>query len=150
MRAILRIMLRMILPILMILTPLPALAWEAGRMGAICTLSDGSGNVVLTHDPSGPVYTITARRADPWPEAAIFGMTFLGQNGLTITTDRHLRAPDGLSITVTDRGFGNLLAGMRGNDTATLFAGPARMTVSLAGAAPAIAIFEACTPLPLS
>lgn len=143
-------MLRMILPILILITPLPALAWEAGRIGALCTLSDASGDVVLTHDPSGPIYTITARRADPWPEAAIFGITFLGQAGLTSTTDRHLRAPDGLSITVTDRGFGNLLAGMRGNDTATLFAGPASMAVSLAGAAPAIAIFEACAPLSLS
>lgn len=148
MRAILRLMLRVILPILMILTPLPALAWEAGRMGAICTLSDGSGNVVLTHDPSGPVYTITARRADPWPEAAIFGMTFLGQNGLTITTDRHLRAPDGLSITVTDRGFGNVLAGMARNATATAFAGQVSLTVSLAGAAPEVAIFAACDAPP--
>lgn len=143
-------MLRMILPILMILTPLPALAWEAGRIGALCTLSDASGDVVLTHDPSGPIYTITARRADPWPEAAIFGITFLGQDSLTITTDRHALSDDGRAITVTDRGFGNLLAGMVGNHTATIFAGPVSKTVSLAGAAPAVAEFEACIPLPLS
>ncbi|WP_439137027.1 hypothetical protein [Roseicyclus sp.] len=143
-------MLRMILPILTILAPLPATAWEAGRAGALCTLSDATGDVVLTHDPNGPVYTITARRSDPWPEAAIFGITFLGQDGLTITTDRHIRSEDGRAITVTDQGFGNLLAGMRGNDTATLFAGPVSKTVSLAGAAPAVAAFEDCTPLPLS
>jgi hypothetical protein len=142
----------MILPILILIliTPLPAMAWQAGRMGTICTLSDTAGDVILTHDPSGPVYTITVRRSDPWPAAAIFGITFLGQDGLTITTDRHVLSDDGRAITVTDRGFGNLLAGMRGNDTATLFAGPVSKTVSLAGAAPAVAEFEACTPLPLS
>jgi hypothetical protein len=143
-------MLRMILPILILITPLPAMAWQTGRMGTICTLSDTAGDVVLTHDPSGPVYTITVRRGDPWPAAAIFGITFLGQAGLTITTDRHALSDDGRAITVTDRGFGNLLAGMAGNDTATIFAGPVSKTVSLAGAAPAVAEFEACTPLPLS
>lgn len=119
-------------------------------MGTICTLSDASGDIVLTHDPSGPVYTITVRRDDAWPAVAVFGITFLGQDSLTITTDRHMRAPDGLSITVTDRGFGNLLAGMRGNDSATIFAGPVSKTISLAGAGPAVDAFEDCAPLPLS
>lgn len=143
-------MLRMILPILIVVAPLPAPAWEVGRMGTICTLSDASGDIVLTHDPSGPVYTITVRRDDAWPAVAVFGITFLGQDSLTITTDRHMRAPDGLSITVTDRGFGNLLAGMRGNDSATIFAGPVSKTISLAGASPAVDAFEDCAPLPLS
>ena len=143
-------MLRVILPILILIIPLPALAWQAGRTGAICTLSDASGDVVLTHDPSGPVYTITVRRDDAWPVAAVFGITFLGQDGLTITTDRHVLSDDGRAITVTDRGFGNLLAGMRGNDSATIFAGPVSKTVSLAGAGPAVDAFEDCTPLPLS
>jgi len=141
-------MMRAILPVLLILAALPAVAWEAGRMGAICTLTDPSGDVVLTHDPSGPVYTITATRAEPWPEAAIFGIAFQGGAELTITTDRHQRSADGLSITVTDRGFGNVLAGLSQNTTATIFAGEASLTLPLAGAAPEVTIFEACAAAP--
>jgi hypothetical protein len=141
-------MLRNFLPILLMLAPLPALAWEAGRMGAVCTLTNESGDVVLTHDPLGPVYSITVTRPDPWPEAAIFGIAFLGGQTVTITTDRHIRSADGLSITVTDRGFGNVLAGLAQNTTATIFAGEASLTVPLAGAAPEVVIFEACEAAP--
>lgn len=133
---------------LVMLTPLPALAWEAGRSGAICTLTDPSGKVVLTHDPSGPLYSITATRAAPWPDAAIFGIAFQGGAEITITTDRHARSADGLSLTVTDRGFGNVLAGLSQNATATLFAGDVRLVVPLAGAAPEVAVFEACEAVP--
>ncbi|WP_297618325.1 hypothetical protein [uncultured Roseicyclus sp.] len=141
-------MMRMVLPILFSLCPLPALAWEAGRIGAVCTLTSQSGDMALTHDPAGPVFSITVTRGEPWPEAALFGIAFLGGDALTITTDRHIRSDDGLSITVTDRGFGNVLAGMARNATATAFAGQVSLTVSLAGAAPEVAIFAACEAPP--
>lgn len=141
-------MMRKVLPILLMLAPLPAPAWEAGRIGTLCTLTNASGDVVLTHDPAGPVYTITVTRPDPWPEARIFGIAFLSGRAMTITTDRHERSDDGRTITVTDRGFGNVLAGLSQNATATLFAGEVSLTVSLAGAAPAVAIFEACEAAP--
>ena len=141
-------MMRVILPIFLILCPLPAPAWEAGRIGAVCTLSNQGGDMVLTHDPAGPVFSITVRRAEPWPEAAIFGIAFTGGAALTITTDRHIRSADGLSIAVTDRGFGNVLAGLSRNATATAFAGDTSLSVPLAGAAPEVAIFAACEAPP--
>jgi len=141
-------MTRMILPILLMLVPLPAIAWQADRAGALCTLTDESGAVVLTHDPAGPAYTITVTRLEPWPDTTNFGIAFQGGAEITITTDRHERSADGLSITVTDRGFGNVLAGLSENATAMIFAGEARMMIPLAGAAPQVAIFEACEALP--
>lgn len=141
-------MMRMFLPMLLMLAPLPALAWEARHMGAVCTLTNESGDVVLTHDPMGPVYAITVTLPDPWPDAAVFGIAFLGGREVTITTDRHQRSADGLSITVTDRGFGNVLAGLSHNTTATVFAGDVSLNVPLTGAAPEVAIFEACEAAP--
>ncbi|MEY3004913.1 MAG: hypothetical protein RLZZ491_2089 [Pseudomonadota bacterium] len=141
-------MLRMILPILLILWPLAAPAWVAGRVGVVCTLTNDAGDVVLTHDPTGPIYTITVAHGEAWPDAEIFGIAFQGAEALTITTDRHVRSADGRAITVTDRGFGNVLAGLSRNLTATAFAGPASVGFSLAGAAPAVAIFETCDAPP--
>lgn len=138
----------MILPMLLMLAPLPAIAWQADRAGMLCTLTDDSGQVVLTHDPSGPAYTITVTRPDPWPDATSFGIAFEGGTEITITTDRHQRSADGRAITVTDRGFGNVLAGLSQNATATIFSGDARLSVPLSGAAPEVAVFEACEAPP--
>ena len=124
-----------------------AAAWEAGREGAICTLTHNDpvdGDIRLTYDPSGPLYTITVTRAEPWPEAPVFGMAFTGGAELTITTDRHVLSEDGRALTVTDRSFGNVLLGLTQNESATVFSGPIALLFSLAGAAPEVAEFAAC------
>jgi hypothetical protein len=138
-------------PLCLVLAATPAAAWEAGRSGTICTLTHidpEAGEIRLTHDPAGPLYTITVTRTEPWPDAPVFGIAFGGGAELTITTDRHVLSDEGRALTVTDRGFGNVLAGLALNETATIFAGPAALTVSLEGAAPEVAAFAACELAP--
>jgi hypothetical protein len=140
-----------LLPLALTLVATPAAAWEAGRDGAICTLTHEDpveGDIRLTYDPAGPLYTITVTRAEAWPEAPVFGMAFTGGTELTITTDRHVLSEDGRALTVTDRGFGNVLLGLSRNETATVFSGPVALVVSLDGAAPEVADFAACEIMP--
>lgn len=140
-------MIRVALTLVALLAPVgPAHAWEAGVEGSICTLTHAEGAAVvrLTYDPAGPLYTITATRPDPWPQSAIFGIAFLDGDELTITTDRHSLSEDARTITVADRGFGNVLFGLSQNSTARFFAGAATLEVMLDGAAPEVATFEAC------
>jgi hypothetical protein len=144
-------MFRWIAAVLLGLVTLPATAWEAGREGGICTLTHVDavdGEVRLTHDPARPLYSITVTRAEPWPEAPIFGISFTGSAGLTIRTDRHSLSQDGRALTVTDRGFGNVLLGLSRNERATVFTGPVALEFSLAGAAPEVAEFAACELAP--
>ena len=106
----------------------PAAAWQAGTDGALCPI------------------TLTAPA--PWPEAGIFSIAFLGGAEITISTDRQTLSQGGLSLTVTDRGFGNVLAGLSGNTTALFRLGDTEYSASLAGAAPEVAAFEACGASP--
>lgn len=129
----------------------PAIAWQAGQEGAVCTLSHQEPEgvaVLLTYDPAGPIYTITISRPEPWPDAPAFGIAFLGGEELTITTNRQTLSEDGMSLSVADRGFGNVLAGLSRNAIARMFAGEADVAVSLEGAAPEVAAFEACSIAP--
>lgn len=130
----------------------PSHAWEAGREGAVCTLThtEGDLDLRLTFDPVGPLYTLTATRSVAWPVAGVFGIAFLGGAENTITTDRHVLSDDGRSLTVTDSGFGNVLAGLSGNRTAIVFTGDARTPVTLEGAAPEVAAFAACGTAPVA
>ena len=125
-----------------------AAAWEA-RIGLICELAHATpdADIRLTYDPAMPEYTITIRLRDgAWPDAPVFAMRFDGPQGRTISTDRHARSADGAALTVTDRGFGNVLDGLQFNDTATALAGDTAVAVPLEGAAPAVAAFRACRP----
>jgi len=128
----------------------PALGWEAGVEGGLCTLGheDASGDVRLTFDPAVPHYTITLTTPDPWPVAPSFAMVFDGPRPNIIRTDRHVLSPDRRALSVTDRGFGNVLDGLQFNGTATGISGPAAVTLSLEGAAPEVAAFRACTTAP--
>lgn len=136
--------------IALLLTTLPAQAWIASNDGPVCTLihSEAVAGVVLTYDPSGPLYSIAITRDVPWPDAPVFAMRFEGAAGLTITTDRHQTSPDGLTLTVTDRGFGNVLNGLSQNQIAVAQAGDAVVAFDLSGAAPAVAVFETCGATP--
>jgi hypothetical protein len=132
------------------LLPFPAAAWEAGFEGSLCTLThtEDAAEIRLTYDPSGPLYSIALTRTDPWPDAPVFGITFNGAAPLTITTDRQSLSNGDRTLTVTDRGFGNVLSGLERNATAMAFAGEAALIVSLDGAAPEVAAFRACQTTP--
>lgn len=140
---------RRALALILALVPYQAAAWEASIDGALCVLTHGTEalDIRLTFDPGGPLYTITLTRAEaPWPEAALFALQFSGPRPNLITTDRHVT--DGRSLSVTDRGFGNVLDGLQFNDTATALTGDTAVSFPLDDAAPAVAAFRACIATP--
>ena len=128
----------------------PAAAWEA-RVGLVCELThaEPDGDVRVTYDPASGDYAITLRRvAGAWPDGPIFVIRFDGARPLTITTDRHVLSEGGTALTVTDRGFGNVLDGLQFNETATAYLGDVALPFALTGpepAAPAVAAFRRCT-----
>ena len=130
----------------------PAHAWEA-TIGTICTLSHDTAQaeVVLTYDPSRPLYSITLTRKDAtWSPAPIFGMAFADRVPNTITTPMHQLSDDNRALTVTDRGFGNVLDGLQFNDQAIAFLGDQAISIDLNGAAPEVQAFRECRPIPLA
>lgn len=129
---------------------LPASAWEARFEGRLCVLShvEEAADIRLTYDPGGPLYTISLTRAAPWPKAEIFGITFNGPFGLTISTNRHRLSDADRTLTVTDTGFGNVLSGLERNMSAVAFSGDVAVQFSLDGAAPEVAKFRACQVAP--
>lgn len=132
--------------VLLILLATPVAAWRA-EPGAVCTLRHTlpDGEVVLTYDPTGPVYAITVRQAQPWPQSPWFAIRFAGPRGLVISTPRHILSEDATALSVTDTGFDNVLDGLEFNDTATAFVDGRAVEIPLAGAAPAVRQFRACT-----
>ncbi len=129
---------------------MPAHAWQAGTEGVLCTLTHAQDDVDvrLTFDPAVPLYTITLTSPEPWPIAPDFVIVFDGPQPNIIATDRHVLSPDRRSLTVSDRGFGNVLDGLQFNQTATGISGAAARAVSLADAAPEVAAFRACLGAP--
>lgn len=127
----------------------PAAAWEF-TPGLPCVLThvEDGVEVKLTHDPSAPLYSITIRTFSAWPDAPVFGIRFNGPAGLTITTDRHEISPDRRALSVTDRGFGNVLNGLQRNDTATALLGDTAVTFSLDGADAPVEKFRLCDAVP--
>ena len=123
-----------------------AASWEF-RADPVCTLSHDGAEVAVevTWDPRrSEAYAITLTREAPWPAGPVFALRFEGPRGLTISTDRHALGQGGRSLTVTDRGFGNVLNGLEGNGRAVALTGPAAVPFSLDGAAPEVAAFRAC------
>lgn len=98
----------------------------------------------LTHDPTQPLYSITITRAAPWVGAPVFSMAFRGGAALSIATDRHELSDDGTALTVTDRGFGNVLRGLASNETAIATLGDQRVEIPLQGAADPVEQFRRC------
>ncbi len=143
-------MLRVFACLVPLLAATPALAWEA-RIGTICELThaEAGGDVRVTYDPRVAEYAITIRRgAGAWPEGPIFVIRFDGGRALTIQTDRHALSEGGSALTVTDRGFGNVLDGLHYNETATAYLGDTALSFALTGpepAAPAVEEFRRCT-----
>jgi hypothetical protein len=124
-------------------------AWEF-TPGLPCLLTHATSEaaIKLTHDPAAPLYSITITRQFPWPEGPVFAIRFNGSNGLTISTDRHVFSDDRRGLTVTDRGFGNVLNGMEFNDSATAMLGQTQVEIPLQGAAGPVAAFRVCKGAP--
>ena len=125
----------------------PAAAWEFSPV-PVCTLSHESaeGAVAVTWDPGRPEpYAITVTRAGAWSPGPVFAIRFDGPRALAIQTDRHAISEDGGALTVTDRGFGNVLDGLEFNGRATAMLGAAEVGFSLEGAAGPVRAFRACT-----
>ncbi len=137
---------RLIAIAILMLTTTPVLAWEA-RSGIVCELAydDDSASVLVTYDPATLDYAIAITPDRPWMNSPVFAMQFDGPLGNVITTDRHVISGGGATLTVTDRGFGNVLNGLEYNHTATALLGDRSISVPLAGAAPAVQEFRACT-----
>lgn len=129
----------------------PVHAWTFTPV-PICTLShDGAEAAVrVTHDPGldEPYAIAVTRKAGAWPADPGFAIRFEGPRGLTIGTMRHRVAGD--TLTVTDRGFGNVLDGLEFNDRAVALSGDAAVAVDLAGAAGPVQAFRACAIAPVS
>ena len=123
----------------------PASAWDF-QPGQPCRLTHATAEaeIALTYDPTGPLYSVTVRREEAWPDAPDFFMRFEGPQGRAIGTDRHVLSEDGKSLTVTDRSFGNVLDGLQFNHRAVASSGDAEAAFSLEGAAHAVAKFRAC------
>lgn len=128
----------------------PATAWEAGVDGVLCTLihSEDGTDLRLTYDPSVPLYAIAISGPAPWPISGQFSMQFDGAQPNTITTDRHVLSNDRSWLSVSDRGFSNVLDGLQYNDTATAISGDATVRMSLEGAADTVEAFRACRQTP--
>lgn len=139
-------MTRLIALLLLIATPASAEGWTAA-FGAVCELSYQADDVsvLVTYDPSIPEYAIALTPDGPWRNAPIFSIRFDGAQGRTITTDRHEVSEDGATLTVRDRGFGNVLDGIEFNETAFALLGNRSVAVPLQGAAPAVQAFRSCT-----
>lgn len=138
------------LTIALTLLAAPVFAWDVTTTPDLCILShdtDGA-SVQLTFRPSAPEYTITITSPSPWPEADQFAMQFDGAQPNVISTDQQVLTPDALALSVSDRGFGNVLDGLQYNDTATAMSGGVTVTIPLDGAAPAVAAFRACGQTP--
>jgi hypothetical protein len=138
-----------LLPTLILLTT-PAHAWDF-TSNPVCTIFEDTSelSIRVTYDPTQTQpYAISLTRPDPWPVTETFGLRFDGPSALTIGTDRHRLSPDGLTLTVSDTGFGNVLDGLALNGTATALAGETRIPFDLTGARPAVDAFRACGVVP--
>ena len=138
---------RMRFLIILTLLASPASAWEFSSR-PICTLTHETPEVAVkvTFDPRIGEYAIALTRSAGWPAFPLFAMRFDGPRGLTISTSRHML--DGGTLTVTDRGFGNVLNGLEFNETVLAMTGEDAVTIPLSGAAPAVREFRACATAP--
>ena len=122
-----------------------AQAWTLTET-TVCTLSHSEGptTVTVVFDPAARLYAITLTTADVWDDSPTFRLRFDGPGALTIGTDQHVLSEDRRSLSVTDTGFGNVLAGIGGNQQMTALNGTQTVSVSTIGAADPLAAFVAC------
>ncbi|OJJ12194.1 hypothetical protein BKI51_11190 [Alphaproteobacteria bacterium AO1-B] len=138
-------MLRALSVLLLVLFTSTALAWEF-RASRVCELlhKDETASVRVVFDSAVPEYFIAITPNRPWTPGPVFFMRFDGPFSNIIATDRHIITPGGGTLTVTDRGFGNVLDGLEFNVTATALLGDQAVQIPLDGAAPEVREFRAC------
>ena len=110
----------------------------------ICTLDHArpDGSAQITFDPATGLYALHLTRAGGWPPAPVFTIRFEGAAPSIISTDRH--RVEGDRLTVTDTGFGNVLAGLASGETAVAVLGSATLSLDLTDAPEAVDAFRAC------
>lgn len=130
--------------LLLAILPLPVAAWDFTAT-PVCTLSHTTGraDVVVTYDPALPEYAISVTADVSWPIGR-FHMNFDGGLPIAISSDRHTLSPDGRTLTVRDRGFGNVLNGLEFNTTATARVGTTEVIFPMRGIGPPMTAFRAC------
>lgn len=135
--------------ICLFLSASPVFAWDF-TPGLPCVLRHQTpeAEIELTYDPTQPLYTLSVRQTEAWPGAPVFAMRFDGPAGLTISTDRHALSADGRTVSVADRGFGNVLNGLQFNNGATALLGDKEIRFPLDGAAEPVAAFRICRAAP--
>ncbi|MFK7763665.1 MAG: hypothetical protein AB8B62_10410 [Roseobacter sp.] len=122
-----------------------AQAWDfTPGLPCVLTHETSTAEIELTFDPTVPLYSITVTRDAPWPQSATFAMRFEGSNSLSISTNRQQFNADRRALTVTDRGFGNVLDGLQYNDQAIASLGDVEVAFPLEDAADAVAAFRQC------
>lgn len=123
----------------------PAAAWEF-TASPVCTLSTrtDAGEVAVTYDPRAErAYAIRLALSEgDWGAGPVFSMRFTGAR--TISTDRHALSEGGAVLTVEDRGFGNVLAGIGAGGMASAETGTRAFSIPLEGAEAPLAAFRAC------
>ncbi|MDZ4085587.1 MAG: excinuclease ABC subunit B [Tabrizicola sp.] len=128
----------------------PASAWEFTAT-PVCTITHETPDLALriTFDPAQPQpYSIALTRPIPWETTETFGLRFDGPAAMTIGTGRHQLSRDGMTLTVSDTGFDNVLDGLAYNARGTALAGATEVPFDLTGARPAVEAFRACDVLP--
>ncbi|MEM7751963.1 MAG: hypothetical protein AAF230_01030 [Pseudomonadota bacterium] len=123
----------------------PAAAWEARSVGPVCLLTHATdeAEIVVSHDPRKALpYAIDLTLNEAWQAGPVFAMRFDGLGPRTITTDRHQLTDN--TLTVTDRGFGNVLDGIAQNFVALATTGETALVIPLEGAAPEVEKFKSC------
>lgn len=131
--------------ILFYLLATPAIAWEAKSVGPVCLLTHTTveGEITVSHDPRKALpYTIDLTVDGGWQAGPVFAMRFDGLGPRTITTDRHQVTDN--TLTVSDRGFGNVLDGLAQNFVALAATGGTSLVIPLEGAAPEVEKFKSC------
>lgn len=102
---------------------------------------------MITYDPGATLYALRiTHQSEDWAASTSFGMRFSGGVPITIGTSQHLI--DGPRLTVSDRGFGNVLNGLEFNTTATAFTDTQSVDLSLKNVADPLQAFRACSKAP--
>lgn len=126
----------------------PATAWEAFSEGPVCYLTHATedAEVVVSHDRRKPLpYAIEIDRFETWAQGPVFMIQFDGPARNTISTGRHQMDAENRKLTVTDRGFDNVLNGIERNFLAVAMTGSTATVIPLTGAAPEVEKFRNCS-----
>lgn len=135
---------------ILLFLPGPAWAWSFSS-DPVCRLDheEAGLEIALIFDPRrDEPYEIALTAESPWPETDLFGLRFSGGRTLSISTGRHVLSPGRQTLSVSDRGFGNVLNGLEFNSIATAIVGDRATTFSLEGAAEPVQAFRACLVQP--